>query len=118
MSNFPPTDLNFNSQISSKSTVKSPESYWEAPTVWSMASSNIVCHYVLGTYVCCDKRDRNYTSAPASVDQGWRKELKPGGATFEFSSTMLSRRRFAPPRSHSPTSAIWAPNTVTSLQFI
>ena len=36
--------------------------------------------------------------------QGWRKELKPGGATFEFSSTMLSRRRFAPPRSHLPTS--------------
>ena len=35
-----------------------------------------------------------------SRGQGWWNELKSGGATFEFSFTMLSRRRFAPPRSH------------------
>ena len=34
--------------------------------------------------------------------QGWRKELKPGGATFELSFTMLA-------------SAFWAPNIVTSI---
>ena len=48
------------------------------------------------------------------VFQGWRNELKPGGATFEFSFTMLSRQRFAPPRSHSFTGAIRARNITTS----
>ena len=72
ISNFPPSDLNFNFQISSKSTVKSPKIYREVHTVWSMASSNILCHYVLGAFVCCDKRNRNYTSAPASLDMTYR----------------------------------------------
>ena len=44
------------------------------------------------------------------ISQGWRKELKPGGAIFEFPFTKLSRRRFAPPRSHLPRSAFWAGN--------
>ena len=50
--------------------------------------------------------------------QGWRNELKPEGATFEFSFTMLSRRRFAPPRSHPFTGAFRARNIMTIIQLI
>ena len=46
--------------------------------------------------------------------QAWRNELKPGGATFEFSFAMLSRWRFAPPRSHSFTGAFRAHVIMTS----
>ena len=50
--------------------------------------------------------------------QGWRNQLKPGGATFECSFTMLSRRRFAPPRSHLFTGAFQARSIMKSLQLI
>ena len=49
--------------------------------------------------------------------RGGGRSSNLGGATFEFLLTMLSWRRFAPPRSHSLTSAFWAPNIVTSLQL-
>ena len=39
-----------------------------------------------------------------------------GGGTFEFSFTLLSRRRFAPPRLHSFTGAFRARDIMTSLQ--
>ena len=50
--------------------------------------------------------------------QGWRNDLKPGGATFEFSFTMLTRRRFAPPRSQLFAGAFRACDIMTSLQLI
>ena len=58
------------------------------------------------------------TSGGMGQMQGWRNEFKPGGATFEFLFTMLFRRRFAPPRSHSFTGAFQACNIMTSLQLV
>ena len=37
-----------------------------------LTTSNIVCYYVMGAFVCCDKRNRNFTSAPASLDMTYR----------------------------------------------
>ena len=56
------------------------------------------------------RRGKERREDEVDVRKGWRNELKPGGATFEFSFTMLSRRRFAPPRSHSFTGAFQARN--------
>ena len=54
-----------------------------------------------------------YSPGVAEQAQTWG-----GGATFEFSFTMLSRRRFAAPRSHLCTNVFQASDIIASLQLI